>query len=174
MQLNFDATEVAPSQPYDPLPPGKYAAMVIESEIKPTSKGDGRYLELVWEVTDGDFKGRRLWSRLNLENPNQTAMEIAYRELSAICHAVGKLKIQASEELHHVPALLTVKLRQDAGRDPTNEVKGYQALGQGLAGTAPTAPGGAPWQKPAGAPGPAPAAPATGARPAKRPWERAA
>ena len=36
----FDATGVAPAQPMDPLPAGKYRAHIIESELLPTRSGD--------------------------------------------------------------------------------------------------------------------------------------
>ena len=38
----FDATEVAPAVPLEVLPPGKYLAQLIESEMAPTKAGDGQ------------------------------------------------------------------------------------------------------------------------------------
>ena len=38
----FDATEVAPAVPLELLPPGKYLAHLIESEMLPTKAGDGQ------------------------------------------------------------------------------------------------------------------------------------
>lgn len=126
--LNFDATQVQPTSTFDPLPNGTYRMHVTESEVKPTRNGSGQYLQLVWEVIDGDFKGRKVWDRLNIENANQTAKEIALRSLSAICHAAGVLKLSHSTQLHHKPVMVKLVVKQDAGYEPRNEVKGYTAV----------------------------------------------
>lgn len=164
----FDSNEVEPSQSFDPIPAGKYMAFVAESEMKPTKNGEGQYLLLVWEVGEGEFKGRKVWDRLNLVNNNQQAVEIAYRTLSAICRATGKVKIQDSSELHAAPCIINVKLRQDPGQNPQNEVKGYEPYSAQPAGAKPAA-SGLPFSKPATPAAPAQTAPATRAAP---PWAR--
>lgn len=122
----FDANQVDPSTDFDPLPAGKYLAVITDSEIKPNKAGTGSYLQLTFEVIEGDHKGRLLWARLNLDNPNATAVQIAKAELSAICRAVGVLAPNDSSDLHDLPLVIHVrcKKRQDTG-DITNEVKGY-------------------------------------------------
>ena len=51
---NFDANQVDPSVALDPLPAGKYLAVVSESELKPTKTGGGKYLQLTFQGIDGD------------------------------------------------------------------------------------------------------------------------
>jgi hypothetical protein len=67
-----------------------------------------------------------LWARLNLDNPNATAVKIARAELSAICRAVGVMAPGDSVELHDLPLVISVKCkkRADTG-EITNEIKGY-------------------------------------------------
>jgi len=122
----FNANEVDPNVVFDPIPAGKYIARIIESEVKPTKNGDGRYLELTFEVLDGEYRNRKVWDRLNLWNPSSEAVRIAQGMLSAICRAVGVMQPRDSVELHNLPLEVTVKLkrREDTG-DLTNEVKGY-------------------------------------------------
>ena len=122
----FNATEVEPTTSFDPLPAGKYLAVITESEMKPTKSGTGSYLQLAFQVLEGQFKNRILWARLNLDNPNQLTVQIAKGELSAICRAVGVLQPQDSCELHNLPLIVTVKCkkREDTG-DIVNEIKGY-------------------------------------------------
>ena len=74
---------------FEPVPAGKYLAAIVESEMKPTKSGNGHFLELTFEVGEGPYKGRKLWARLNLDNPNPQAVQIARGELSAICRAVS-------------------------------------------------------------------------------------
>ena len=124
----FNAREVEPAGTFEPLPAGKYVVVITDSKMKPTKNGAGSFLELTFSVIEGEYEGRQLWARLNLQNPNGTAVKIARGELSAICRAVGVMQPQDSVELHNIPLVITVKCkkRQDTG-DITNEVKGYEA-----------------------------------------------
>jgi hypothetical protein len=156
----FDAANHAPREAVDVLPDGQYIAIIEASEWKKTKKGDGAFLELTLQVVDGACKGRKVWDRLNLDNPNAVAVEIAQGTLSAICHATGVMKVSDSSQLHSVPMLVRVKVK--AGENgPQNEIKGYKKLGGGSASvvgavgpvasattaSAPAAPAVAPWMK---------------------------
>ena len=67
-----------------------------------------------------------LWSRLNLDNANATAVKIAQAELTAICRAVGVLAPNDSTDLHDLPLVIAVKCKKRADTDEiTNEIKGY-------------------------------------------------
>ena len=57
----FDANQVEPSTDFDPLPAGKYPAVITASETKPTKAGTGHFLQLTFQVVEGPFKGRQLW-----------------------------------------------------------------------------------------------------------------
>jgi len=159
--LNFNAENVEPQQSFDALPPGRYEAIISGSEMKDTKAGTGQYLQLTFDVVGGQHEGRKLWSRLNLVNPNATAVQIAERELSAICHCVGIITPADSEELHDRPLIVDViqEMNPMSGQQ-TNRIKGYsQAKG------APAASAPAPKAKPA-----APAGFATGRVAPAAPW----
>jgi len=122
----FDASQVEPSTAFDPIPAGKYLAAIIDSKFKPTKSGKGEYLELTFQVLEGEFKGRQLWARLNLKNPNAQTVRIARAELSAICRAVDVITPNDTTDLHNLPLVVTVrcKKRQDTG-EITNELRGF-------------------------------------------------
>ena len=122
----FDARTVEPTTDFEPVPAGKYLAIITESEMKPTKSGNGNFLELTFQIIDGEFKGRNLWARLNLDNPNALTVKIAQGELSAICRALGVMAPNDSVELHNIPLVITVKCkkREDTG-EIVNEIKGY-------------------------------------------------
>ena len=130
---NFDASKVEPSSAPEAIPAGWYQAYIKESEMKPTANGQGHYLALTLEVFNSQYAKAILFDRLNLNNPNPVATEIAYRQLSAICHATGKIQIQDSSQLHNIPLEVKVSLRPaGAGGDgkfydASNEIKGYRA-----------------------------------------------
>ena len=127
--LQFDANQVEPQAPLEPVPSGLYNVMIVESDMKPTKAGDGQYLELVLQIIDGQYKGRKLWDRLNLFSKNQTAVQIAQSTLSAICHAVNVIQVQDSQQLHDKPLLAKVVfMPAKDGFAEKNEVKGYKPL----------------------------------------------
>ena len=139
-QLNFDAATVDPTPSRQSLPTGWYTAKIVNSEMKPTSKGDGSYLALTLEVLDGPRPGAKLFTNLNLENTNPVAVEIAYKTLSSICHATGVIKLAASEQLHGIPMAVRVLLKPAQGNyDESNDLKEFRKYGE-----APQAPPNAP------------------------------
>jgi hypothetical protein len=149
---NFDANQVDPSVALDPLPAGKYLAVISDSEYKPTKTGGGRYLQLTFQVIDGEHKGRLAWARLNLENKSEMTVKIARGELSAICRAVGVMQPKDSVELHNIPLEISVGLKKrDDNGEFTNVIKGYAR--KGGATSAPRAPAGVgpggtpPWKR---------------------------
>jgi len=131
---NFDANNVDPSVALDPIPAGKYIAVITETEMKPTKAGGGKYLQATFQIIDGEYKGRLVWARLNLENKSELTVRIARAELSAICRACGVMQPKDSIELHGVPLEITVGLkRRDDTGELGNVVKAYARKGSGAA-----------------------------------------
>ncbi len=146
----FNANEVDPNFAFEAIPAGKYLAVITESEEKPTKSGAGQYLQFTFQIIEGEYKGRLIWSRLNLDNPNATTVKIARAELSAICRAVGVPAPKDSVELHNIPLVITVgqKKRADTG-EMGNVIKGYTRK-DAVAPKAPTAAannGTPPWKR---------------------------
>lgn len=146
--LNFDANAIQPDTSFEPIPAGWYNAIIDESEMKPTRDGSGAYLALRFNIIDGQYAGRKVFTRLNLRNQNPVAQDIAQKQLSSICHAVNVLNVQDSSQLHALPMQIRVKVTNDpTGQyDTSNEISGYKAVGasngQGVAAplAAPAAP----------------------------------
>lgn len=128
MQLSgFDANQVEPNAPMEAIPADWYTVVITASEEKPTKAKTGSYLELVMEVIQGEYKGRKLFERLNLNNPNKTAVDIAQGELSSICRAVGVMMPQDSSDLHDRPLQVKVAVKPATEQyASSNEIKDYQ------------------------------------------------
>lgn len=155
---DFDAGSV-PVPSYEPIPPGWYAAEIDKAEVKDTKAKTGKYLKLELVVIDEAHEGRRVFTQINLSNPNQQAVEIGQRELAALAMACGVPALRDSAELLQKQIGVKVKIKTEEGREPDNAVVGYRPLTD----AATAAP------KPAAAkPKPAAAPSAAG----KRPWER--
>lgn len=182
-ELNFDATTVQPDSGYDVVPAGWYNALIDESELKPTKDGSGAYLQVRYNIIDGQFANRKIFSRLNIRNSNPVAQEIAYKQLSAIAHAVGVMHVQDSSQLHGIPMKIKVKVRKDPNGqyDDANEVSVVKNINEkvDMCGQASQ---GAPWQTatavPQSMPQAVPQQPAQAATPwqqpqAAQPWQAA-
>lgn len=124
----FDANDFPQTPDYGPIPGGKYVAAIVASEMRPNRAETGSYLQLTLEIIEGEHKGRRLWARLNLDNPSEIAQKIARAELAAICRAVGVLAPKDSEELHNLPLVINVKCKKRNDSDEiVNVVSGYSS-----------------------------------------------
>lgn len=122
----FNAEEIEPNAPRDPIPAGWYKAVITDSEEKPTKAQTGSYLQMTIEIIDGDYAGRKVFERLNLNNPNATAVEIAQRTLSSICRAAGVMTPRQSADLHDKTFMVKVKVKPgDANYRPGNEIDDY-------------------------------------------------
>lgn len=158
----FDATQWNPAQSSGQLPIGnKQVCQIIASEVKANSANDGGFLEFTLEILDGPNVGSTGAYRLNLYNQSQKAVEIAHRQMSALCHVVGIFNVSDTSALHQKPFRIDVGYQK--GQDPaTNpdangytEVKKVYDINGNEPGKAPAAPQAAP--APAVQPGIAPA-----------------
>ena len=136
----FNAEAIEPQQDFSPLPPAVYAAAITDSEIKSTKAGDGIMLNLTFTILEGQYQNRKVFDRLNLQNPSAKAQEIGQRALSTICRALGRMEPNDSAELHNQPMNIKVGYEEEKAADgkyytkidpatnePTgNEIKAYK------------------------------------------------
>ena len=80
---------------FKPLPEGWYDARIKDITSKPWDDG-GFSLQVTWEVTQDDHKGRLIWQTLNLKHRNEAKSLKAKYMLADICTSVG----------HHGPLAL--------------------------------------------------------------------
>lgn len=160
--FSFNAHNVAPAQRPGPIPDGKYIAHIIESDLQPLKSGNGEALKLVFEVLDGEFKGRKVIERMNIVHANPDTQRIAQSQLSALCHAIQVMELSDSAMLHYKPVVISVGIRKQEGYDPQNNIKGFEATGGAV--HTPAAP----------AFTQAPSAPAANSAPAAPAWARRA
>lgn len=146
LDFDFDANSVEPAAPFEVIPAGNYVAQVVQVEKRTTNAGTGAYLWMEMEICDGEYHGRKLWHRLNIWNPNETAKQIAAQELSAICHSIQTPQIRSFEQLVMKPMTIVVKVKpagpdkQGIHREAQNEIKGFKPAGPTTATARPAAP----------------------------------
>lgn len=134
--LNSDVTNIAPQAPMGAIPEGWYSVVAANATKKPNAKGTGNITNFEYRVIEGDFANRTIYDRMNLEHENQQTVEIAWRTLSALQHAIGKLRAQYVAELYNIPFKVRLSLRPAGiGADgksynASNEVAEYAPYAQ--------------------------------------------
>ena len=147
--IDFDSTQYQENESIKPIPAGDYNAVIVASEIKDTKAHDGKYLKLEMEVIDGEYQGRKVWTRLNLWSQSADARRIAQGDMTSICRAVNVPHPKDSVELHNLPLCITVRVKpaQNDG-EFVNEIPigGFKPKMTTLAKAAPAdGKGNAPW-----------------------------
>ena len=162
-KFGFNVAEVEIDAPvsYDPIPDGEYTLKALDAEQKTTSRGDGTYIKVKFEVVKGEYAGRLLWQNFNIENPSQKAQNIGRQQLVAWATACGKPDADDTDKLLEKPFRAAVGIEKGTGGySDSNRIKAFLFEQQDDAP--------APKAKPA-----AKAAPAAAATPAKsgNPWD---
>jgi hypothetical protein len=177
--------DIPEPQNFEAVPPGKRLAIVLDGGMEDTEKkkngtGIGEFLKLEFQIVEGPNTGAHLWERFNLVNENTTAVDIAFRELGALCRALGLPTIPAdTAELVNKPVVLDVGIehrkdpvtkKPDLTKDPQNKIKAYLPASTWNAAAAAAAPAPAAYTPPAAAtPAATPAARPAGGKP---PWAK--
>lgn len=135
--IQFDSNQVDPDPGFDLLPPADYRLHVVDSDVRSTKDGQGRYVWVEMDVLDGPFAGRKLWHNFNILNPSDKAQQIGQSQLSALCHAIGVGAMTDSEDLHLKPFIASVGVRPAReGYEAQNRVKSFKPASGGGGGIA--------------------------------------
>lgn len=101
-KFGFDVTEVEVSErgEFEIMPKGEYSLKATEAELKDTSKGDGQYLAVTFEVVKpSHYNGRKVWQNFNVNNPSDKAEKIGREQIAGWARAAGKPNARDSDEL---------------------------------------------------------------------------
>lgn len=131
--------EQAEPSSFDRLPPfTDQRAKIIDSDVIDISNQSnmGRCLNLTWQIETGPLDGRIFWQRINLwaENMNNLdkVIQIANSQFAAIREATGKKSPRDTQELHHIPCLVSYGPQK---KNPDyDEVKSVKAISGGNSG----------------------------------------
>lgn len=122
-QLGYTADPNQPEESFEIVPAGEYTTIIEASDYTPNKQGTGMILKLTYQIIDGEFKGRKIFENLNLQNENAQATQIAQRALNSICLAVGVQHVQDSAQLHGIPLIIDVSVKEDAIYGKQNKIK---------------------------------------------------
>jgi len=112
------------SDSFEPIPEGTYLARIISAEPKTSSSGNPM-VEVVWEIQEGEFTGRKIWDYLVLT-------ENSYWKVKRYCKRL--LGLESGEEFdtsdfEGIDGVITVEIQAptEGGRDPRNQIRDVEA-----------------------------------------------
>ena len=148
VNYSFDATQFTPSQSVGGHPPGKFPARISNTSIQETKNKDGGMFVVEFTTNAGSIV-----NRYNLWNKEPKAVEIAHKELSALCYATGIFKLDFNNDGAAMRgAQCMIEVEKQADNDYMHVKKVYDMNGnepgKAPAGNAPTQGGG--WGAPQG------------------------
>lgn len=131
-QLTFDSSQYNPEQGVGQLSVGRHLVVIEKDEIKKANGSNGGYLQFDLKGVN-QSQGETGAYRLNLfaagENAQKT-IEIASRQLSAVCHAVGVPGLNGDTSvLWNLPFMVEVAYQK--GHNPKTDgedAKGYTEI----------------------------------------------
>ena len=116
---------------FSAIPAGDYVVEAVKSDYKATKAGNGYYAEFMFKVVEGEFEGKAIWERMNLDNPNPTAVEIATKKFNTLCSCCGKAGVENTEELHNIPVIAVVRLEPaSANYGESNSISTFKQYGE--------------------------------------------
>ena len=149
--LSFDANSIEITS-RDPIPAGIYEALICDSEVRPTRSGNGKGINLTFEILSGPHKGRKVFAWINFQHPKAEAQRIGQEELARICKAVGVGKLDDTAQLHNLPMMITGAIdMDDQSRNVIKNSKAREGAAPARSTSAPAsgaaASGDAPWKR---------------------------
>lgn len=73
---------------FQPIPAGKYMAVVESAEFKANSKGTGSLIKCKVQIAGGEYDGRIVWDNINVAHEKQRTANIGRQHLARFFKAV--------------------------------------------------------------------------------------
>lgn len=113
----FDANQFEPNQGGSKHPIGMFPFTITNTQIVPQKDNNGGMFRVTFESPAGTID-----RNYNLWNNNQQAVEIAHKQLSALCHVTGIFKIDMKNQGRElVNSRGTMEIGWQKGQEPTAE-----------------------------------------------------
>jgi hypothetical protein len=115
LDLEYDLENV--SSEFEALPAGQYLAKITEAELTKTQSTNRNMIKVTWEITEGDFEGRKLFDNIVL-------IEAAAFKMKQYAELIG---VESGSQIDtadfvEAEALLTV-IQGEYNGEPNNSIK---------------------------------------------------
>ena len=112
---------------FAPLPVGKYNVNCLSAEVKETKAKTGEYISVTFEVMEGPFRNKKLFTTFNIKNPNPKAVEIGRGQLKSFMENAGltDFALNGVGDLEGLKTGVKTKIRKDEVYGDKAEVSYY-------------------------------------------------
>tara|TARA_B110000902_G_scaffold234155_1_gene278514 strand:+ start:11 stop:382 length:372 start_codon:yes stop_codon:yes gene_type:complete len=114
---------------FEPIPAGWYEVSISSTQLKQTKTGTGEFIALHYNVLGPAYKGRVIFGKLNIRNPNPKTQDIGIQQLGELMRAIGLASVEDTDQL--IGGHLEVKVHiseASGGCDFSNYVSGFRAI----------------------------------------------
>jgi uncharacterized protein DUF669 len=99
---------------FDVVPVGYYTAQVVDACVAQPKSGDGYYIGLSWQITEGEYENRYVFQRITFQHSNAQAVTIGRRQFKDLCVATGvSEQVSDVEVFKFKPCRLKVGIEKD-------------------------------------------------------------
>lgn len=99
----FDTPAEKEDKGFEALPVGTYRLMIDDVETKPTKENNGKLVNVTFLVVGGEYEGRKVWDRFNIENKSADAQRIGRGQFKRLLACIGHTDpIQYENELRSI------------------------------------------------------------------------
>ena len=113
---------------FEPIPAGWYTASIAGAELKDTKAGNGKYINVRYDITGPSHEGRVVFGMLNIQNPNPKAEEIGRQQLGELMRAIGLNQVTDTDQLIGGKCSIKVAIKPaQNGYEPSNDIKAWKA-----------------------------------------------
>ena len=84
---------------FEPIPAGWYEVSITSTQLKQKKTGTGEFIALHYYVLGPDYKGRVIFGKLNIRNPNPHIQDIGIQQLGELMRAIGLASVEDTDQL---------------------------------------------------------------------------
>jgi len=124
--FNPQETEAATSLEgrQEPIPNGRYLAAATSAVRKNNKKKDGWFWEFTFTVIDGEYEGRTVAFRFNMENPSEQAVAIGRKQMKRYLEAIGNVEPNDESDMLNIAIWITVICKKSSYSRDGKQVEG--------------------------------------------------
>ena len=119
--LGYDLENEKANTPPGPVPSGHYTSCIAEIKKKRNSSDTGNLVNIVWEILEGEFAGRKIYEwNINVDHTSTKCQQIGRGRIKTIGLACGIVSPQSYQEFVGVPVRLKIDVEPNE-RDTTGQ-----------------------------------------------------
>jgi len=99
---------------HEPIPNGEYKAVASQAKRKHNKAGDGWFWEMTFTIIEGEYEGRTVVHRFNMENRSEQAVAISRGHMRRFLDCIGNLEPKDEEDLINVVLRITTKCKKQS------------------------------------------------------------